>query len=60
MDNKKIGAEMLRLRCLLKIPQKNVAGFMDLSATYIGELERGTRTWNEEKITAYKKAIGAA
>lgn len=58
LDNHAVGCELRRLRLKAGVRLRGIAAQLGFSPAFISDLERGNRTWNEDKIKAYKKALG--
>jgi transcriptional regulator with XRE-family HTH domain len=56
-EDKKIGAEMRKLRKSKGVKASWVAGVLQLSKGYISDLENGKRHWRPFLIQAFKKAL---
>lgn len=56
-DQKALGRKMRERRDAAGLNAKEVAGRMNIHPTYLSDLERGTRNWNDDLIQRFEKAI---
>lgn len=56
LDHVAVGAVMRAHRESKNLSLETVAGFMDLSTSYLSDLERGRRNWTEDKVARFRKA----
>lgn len=58
MDYKVIGAKIRQCRLQCKMKQSDLAEKTNLSASFVGHIERGTRTASLESIVAIADVLG--
>lgn len=56
-DHEKTGAMMRQRRERAKLSLREVARRLGYSAPYVSQLERGLRTWSDDKLSAYLAAL---
>ena len=55
-DNAAIGAAMRGIRIASHQTLRNVAATMEISATYLSDLELGRRNWNHDILAKFQRA----
>ncbi|HYE72619.1 MAG TPA: helix-turn-helix transcriptional regulator [Blastocatellia bacterium] len=56
-DPRGIGQELQELRKKARLPLRVVAAKMDISISYVSDMEQGRKPWTIAKIEAYRRAI---
>lgn len=59
IHHERTGAAARKLRERKKISLRTVAKKMEISAPYLSDLERGFRTWTEDRCQQFTKALEA-
>ena len=57
-DDRVIGSQLRKLREDAGLSLREVARRLNYSAAHVSDLELGRRGWSEQRIQAYKQAIG--
>lgn len=57
IDNQLAGEAMRALRVKAKMTQAEIADIMKISKPYLCDLEHGFRSWRDELIERYRKAL---
>lgn len=60
LDPAATGAAMRSLRISRRLTMQTVADRMDYSLSYLSDLERGVRKWNDSLVERFRKAVGCA
>ena len=56
-DDRQVGRALRKLRVAASISLRDMARHLDLSPSYISDLELGRRTWREKLVTEYLKYL---
>lgn len=56
LDHAAVGASMRRLRTARGLSLQEISRRLDLSLSYVSDLERGRRNWNDELVERFKRA----
>lgn len=59
IDQKALGATLKAEREAVGISLRTMAYWMNISAPYLSDLERGNRAWHTERINAYRGIVKA-
>jgi len=57
LDHARVGSELRAYRAVRNLTMARVAKRMGLSESYVSELERGKRNWNDALVERYRKAV---
>jgi transcriptional regulator with XRE-family HTH domain len=57
MPAEDVGAVLREEREKAGVSQKDVAGHMGISDTFLYDLEKGNRRWTNEYVAGYRKAV---